>query len=383
MVVTVVVIDSFGLGALPDAAAYGDVGANTIANICRRIPGPKWPELSRLGLGNAAALLGTVLPGCPVAERPTADYGVLGQRSAGKDSTTGHWELAGIVLDQPFAVFPKGPPSFPAKLVQAIETETGVSFIGNVAASGTHIIAELGAEHLRTGCPICYTSVDSVFQIAAHDSVFPRDRLYELCAIARRHCDRYRIARVIARPFTGEVGAFRRTAERRDFSMIPPEPNLLSRLQNAGCTTVGIGKIGDMFADRGLDFNFKDSSNRDCLSRTEEVLIDRGAGTEPTFLFVNLVETDMYFGHRRDVRGYFEAVQEIDAFLPRLTALVAPGDALIITADHGCDPTFPGSDHTREYVPFLSFEPGKVGESLGVGEGHTAIADVVLRRFGL
>jgi phosphopentomutase len=380
--VVVLVIDSFGIGALPDAADYGDLGANTALHLCRSRPGAKWPNLARLGLGNAAELLGFELPGCGAVAEPIADFGVLGQKSAGKDSTTGHWELADIVLDRPFAVFPKGPPSFPEELIGAIQDEAGVRFLGNYAASGTQIIDELGAEHLSSGNPICYTSADSVFQIAAHESIVSLERLYRICEIARSHCDAYQIARVIARPFTGSPGAFQRTAARRDFSMTPPEPNLLSRLQADGCRTVGVGKIGDIFADRHLDRVYKDKSNQECLTRLESVLDDHYP-EDHRFVFVNLVETDMIYGHRRDVDGYFASVSDIDSSLPAILRRLGPEDSLIITADHGCDPTYAGTDHTREYVPLLSYRPGVVGSSLGIAKGHDEVAKTVYSHFSM
>lgn len=382
MTVVVLVIDSFGIGALPDAADYGDLGANTALHLCRSRPGAKWLNLARLGLGNAAELLGFELPGCEAVADPGADFGVLGQKSAGKDSTTGHWELADIVLDRPFAVFPKGPPSFPEELIRAIEEEAGVHFVGNYAASGTEIIDQLGDEHLTSGNPICYTSADSVFQIAAHEAVVSLEQLYRICEIARSHCDTYQIARVIARPFAGPPGAFRRTPARRDFSMTPPEPNLLSRLQADGCQTVGVGKIGDIFADRHLDRIYKDKSNQECLARLVSVLDDLHP-EDRTLVFVNLVETDMIYGHRRDVDGYFASVDAIDSSLPTILRRLGPEDSLIITADHGCDPTYAGTDHTREYVPLLCYRPGETGRSLGIGKGHDEVAKTVYSHFSL
>lgn len=378
----VLVIDSLGIGALPDADTYGDSGANTILHICEHHPGPKWPTLRHMGLGNAAELLGTPLPGCAAVKEPTADFAVLGQKSPGKDSTTGHWELADIVLERPFDVFPKGPPALPPELIAAVEEEGGVRFIGNYAASGTEIIDELGREHVETGNPICYTSADSVFQIAAHEEVLGLDRLYRLCEIARRHSDAFSIARVIARPFVGSPGRFQRTPARRDFSASPPQPNLMSRLRVAGCTCIGVGKIGDMFANRFFDKTYKDKSNEACLDRLVEIL-GEAKRDEKSFVFVNLVETDMIYGHRRDTEGYFSAVAKIDSRLSDVVNQLNRGDCLMVTADHGCDPTHPGTDHTREYVPLLVYRPDRTGVSLGIRDGHDEVASLVYDHFGL
>jgi len=360
----VIVIDSFGIGETADASGYDDVGANTALNICREIPGEKWPSLRRLGLGNASMLLGNTLPGCDAIEQPMASYGVMAEKSPGKDTTTGHWEIAGIQLDRPFTTFPATYPSFPADLVEPFEREIGREILGNKAASGTLIIEELGPEHMKTGRPIVYTSADSVFQIAAHKQVIPLDELYQMCKTARKLCDGYAVARVIARPFDGEPGSFVRTKERKDYSIDLPQPSIMEHLQKHGVRTVGVGKIGNIFAERGLDESYPDKGNNACLERTILLLHSKPAESagRGIFIFVNLVDTDMIFGHRRDVQGYFDAVSEIDAKIPEMLKPLTEADLLIFTADHGCDPTFKGTDHTREHVPLLVYQKGREGK---------------------
>lgn len=374
MRVTVLVIDSFGIGAMPDAERFGDKGANTALHICQHVAGDKWPTLGKLGLGNCAQLLGFALPGCPAVASPLAAFGAMAEKSIGKDTTTGHWEMAGIVLQQPFRTFPAGYPSFPHELIEAFEEKIGRETLGNVAASGTIIIQELGEQHLETASPIVYTSGDSVFQIAAHEEVIPVEELYQLCETARGICDPYRIARVIARPFVGKVGGFARTERRRDFSMPPPSASILEVLRSHGIQTVGIGKIGDIFCERGIDESYHDRGNKACLARTEEVLRKRAADQ---FIFVNLVDTDMIYGHRRDVEGYFNAVSDIDRELERILKLLTPDDILVITADHGCDPTFSGSDHTREYVPILWYQKDQPAINLHIRDQFADLAQSV------
>jgi len=353
---TILVIDSFGIGEAPDAAAYGDVGSNTALHICERIPGEKWPTLKTLGLGNASLLLGNELPGCGAVDRPAASYGVMVERSPGKDTTTGHWELAGIQLSKPFHTFPSGPPSFPSELIEAFERAIGRGTLGDKAASGTVIIEELGAEHVRTGFPIVYTSSDSVFQIAAHEEVIALSELYRMCEIARRLCDPYQVGRVIARPFVGTPAGFTRTSGRRDFSIALPEKSLLDHLNEQG--------IAESHHDKG---------NPACLERTIE-LLRKPSAARGELIFVNLVDTDMVYGHRRDVQGYFDAVSAVDAGVRRMLPLLPNGDLLIVSADHGCDPTFRGSDHTREHVPLLAYRAGRPGRSLGVRQGYFDVA---------
>ncbi|RKX77429.1 MAG: phosphopentomutase [Spirochaetes bacterium] len=385
MRVTVIVIDSFGIGALPDAEKFGDEGANTALHICEQIPGPKWPALRKMGLGNCAKLLGFNLSGCEAVENPSADYGVMAERSPGKDTTTGHWEIAGIVLDKPFRIFPQDYPSFPEELVIAFEQKTGCKMLGNKAASGTVIIEELGNEHIETGYPICYTSADSVFQIAAHEGVIPVDELYRICEAARKLCDRYNVARVIARPFVGKPGGFKRTGARKDFSIALPEKCLMDHLSASGIKTIGVGKIGSLFNEQGLTESYHDSGNPACLERTISLM--SSPSSEPEFLFVNLVDTDMLYGHRRDVGGYFQAVNEIDTALSEMIGLVKKGDLLVITADHGCDPAYRGTDHTREYVPLLVYRGGRCmesgGEATDVKKGSDPESTGAMRNLGI
>ena len=358
-----IVLDSAGCGAAPDATAYGDEGADTLGHILRET-GVALPALFSLGLGRVLGLDGPA---------PRAAHGRMRPRAAGKDSTTGHWEIAGAVLDRPFATFDR----FPDTLVRAIEAEGGTRFLGNVAASGTAIIDELGAEHLRTGWPILYTSADSVLQIAAHEEVVPLDRLYALCEVARRHADAWRIGRVIARPFVGEPGAFRRTAHRHDFSMRPPR-TVLDAVRDAGLPVVGVGKTGDLFAGQGLSESHPTESNADGMARTAAAW----RGMREGLLFTNLVDFDTAYGHRRDVAGYARALAEFDAWLGGLLGDVRPDDLLILTADHGNDPTFRGTDHTREEVPVLAVHQGR-GDALGVRDGFSDVAASLAVFFGV
>ena len=377
----ILVIDSFGIGYLPDAERYGDVGSNTALHICENIPGDKWPVLQSYGLGNAARLLGFDLPGCDAVENPKAMYGVMAEKSPGKDTTTGHWEIAGIELEKPFTTFPPEYPSFPEELVKRFEEKTGSKVIGNKAASGTVIIEELVEEHLSSGSPICYTSSDSVFQIAAHEKVIPLDELYRMCEIAREICDDFQVGRVIARPFVGEPGSLKRTTGRKDFSMPLPGPSIMDHLRKAGIVTAGVGKIGDIFAEQGIDESYHDKGNPACIQRTLDLVAQ--SRKEDMLIFVNLVDTDMIYGHRRDVRGYFEAVSAVDKALLDLERLMKAGDLCIITADHGCDPTFRGTDHTREYVPLLAYPKGSRSSSVGIRGAFSDIAASLADYFGV
>jgi len=330
-----IVLDSVGVGGAPDAAAFGDSGADTLGHILDRQPGLKLPHLDSLGLKTALKAKNAELVGLA---------GRLREESVGKDTTTGHWELAGVLLEQPFQVFDV----FPAELVDAIEAEAGVEFIGNYACSGTEVLLQLGAEHVQTGKPILYTSADSVLQIAAHEEAFGLQKLYAACDIARRHCDAYRIGRVIARPFTGDPGSFVRTSNRHDYSMIPPR-TVLNALQEAGQNVTGIGKISDIYAGSGVTASFPTTSNAHGMETIETVWND----TKDGLVFANLVDFDMLFGHRRDVRGYANCLDEFDRWLGGFIPSIGPEDLLVITADHGNDPTAPGTDHTREEVPVL------------------------------
>jgi len=340
-----IVLDSVGCGHAPDAAAYGDEGANTLGHIFAAQPALALPNLFSLGLWKV--LTGDVFD--PRSQGTRAAWGRMRERSAGKDTTTGHWEIAGAVLDQPFGTFVK----FPDELVRAIAREAGVEFLGNYPQSGTVILDELGAEHVRTGKPILYTSADSVLQIAAHEQVVPVKRLYEICRIARRHCDPHRIGRVIARPFVGEPGAWKRTSGRHDFSMVPP-PTILNALSDAGLTVHGVGKISDIFAASGITASTPTAGNSDGMRAIEELWADFDEG----LVFANLVDFDMLFGHRRNVAGYAQALAECDAWLGTFLPQIDEDDLVILTADHGNDPTWRGTDHTREEVPLLVLHRG-------------------------
>lgn len=376
----IIVIDSFGIGYLPDAEKYGDEGANTALHICQTVGGAQWAALKRMGLGNASMLLGNELPGCEAVPVPAADFGVMREKSPGKDTTTGHWEIAGLELTKPFTVFSPEYPSFPEKLTDDFSKAAGRGILGNIAASGTVIIEELGEEHMKTGKPIVYTSGDSVFQIAAHEDVIPVEELYKMCSIARDLCDDYQVGRVIARPFVGTPGNFTRTGGRRDFSIAYDGVSLFDFLKERGVNTVGVGKIGDIFGERGIQDSYHDKGNPACIVRTEALLKEKTDKKE--FIFVNYVDTDMNYGHRRDPEGYHDAVKAVDEHLLRVMEILGDDDLLIVTADHGCDPTFKGTDHTREHVPLLSFTKGGGGKSLGIREQFSDVAASIAGFFG-
>lgn len=361
------VLDSVGCGHAPDALAYGDEGADTLGHIFAASPSLALPALDSLGLGRIMHADSTIGPA------PRASWGRMREQSAGKDTTTGHWEIAGAVLREPFGTFEK----FPHELIAPIEAEAGVEFIGNYPQSGTVILEELGAEHLRTGKPILYTSADPVLQIAAHESVLPLDRLYEVCKIARKHCDAWRIGRVIARPFAGEPGAFRRTSGRHDYSMLPP-PTVLNALAESGRAVEGVGKISDIFAASGITRSTPTASNADGMRAIDE----RWAAIGDGLVFANLVDFDMLFGHRRDVAGYARALVEFDSWLPTFLPQIADGDLVIITADHGNDPTWRGTDHTREEVPLLVLHRGHA-HPLGTRQTFADVAATLADFFHL
>jgi phosphopentomutase len=355
--VVTIVIDSGGVGALADAAEYGDApGANTIGNVARRLGALQLPNFERLGLGMLTEVRGVA----PVRQ-PSARVARLRERSRGKDTITGHWEMVGVVTEVPFPTYPDG---FPSDVVEAFSEIVGKPALGNKTASGTDIIEELGALHIQTGRPILYTSADSVFQIATHEEVVPLARLYEWCERAREMLvPPHAVNRVIARPFVGKPGAFRRTPNRRDYAIEPPA-NLLDELRSSDIEVHAVGKIGDIYCGRGISTSVRVTDNRDAVEKTLDLLekIDHG------LIFTNLNDFDSKYGHRRDVRGYARALEELDAALPGLQARLRPGDEMIFTADHGCDPTAPGSDHTREFVPFLHLGPAG-GSMLGEIEG--------------
>ena len=360
----VIVLDAVGAGDLPDADAFGTAGSNTLAHVAEAAGGLEVPNLQSLGLGNILPL-----EGCPPRPGAPSVWGRLAERSAGMDTTTGHWEMMGIVLEQPFPTFPDG---FPGDVIDAFSEATGRGVLGNVAASGTEIIQELGDEHRRTGSWIVYTSADSVFQIAAHEEVVPVDELYAACRIAREQLQgENAVGRVIARPFEGESGDYRRTPRRHDFSLDPPSPNYLDRLRESGVGTHGVGKIGDIFAGRGLDSSTPTESNVQGVARTIERL--RGL-PDRSFVFVNLVETDMVWGHRNDPHGFADCLAEFDEDLPRLLSALQHGDLLILTSDHGCDPTTPSTDHSREHGLLLAHIVGL--PSMGRRHDGESFADV-------
>jgi phosphopentomutase len=369
--VILIVLDSCGCGAAPDAKSYGDDGSNTLGNMSVKLGGLTLPHLQGLGLGHLTTILGV-----PPVAAPRAAFGKMKEASAGKDTTTGHWEMAGLQVDTAFPTFPHG---FPDALMKRFEETIGRGTLGNKPASGTEIIEELGPEHMKTGKPIVYTSADSVFQIAAHEEVIPVAELMRISEAARKLCDELPVARVIARPFVGEPGKFKRTYNRRDFSMPPPTATVLDSIADAKLPVVGVGKIWDIFAGRGVTENIHSEGNADGCVRTLEAMekLERG------LIFTNLVDFDMLYGHRRDPAGYYRALQDFDAFLPRLQAKLGPRDLVIITADHGNDPTYRGTDHTREYVPLIAMSARAAGHDLGVRNGFYDIAQTMADGFGL
>lgn len=348
----VIVLDSVGIGELPDAADYGDAGSNTLANTARAMGGLNLPNLANMGLGNIAPIMGV-----DPAAFPSACFGKMAEISAGKDTITGHWEMMGVITEHPFPTYPNG---FPPEVISAFEAETGRKTLGNKVASGTEIIKELGEEHVRTGYPIVYTSADSVFQIACHEDVVPVEELYEMCRKARELLTApHNVQRVIARPFTGDIGSFRRTERRRDFSLEPPGETLLDLLVKNGGEVIAIGKIEDIFAGRGISKANHTGNNTDSIAATISA-IKSGEGA---LVFTNLVDFDMVYGHRNDPVGYARALEAFDAHLPEILDSLKDDDLLIITADHGCDPTTPSTDHSREYIPILVYSQ-KLAESI-------------------
>jgi phosphopentomutase len=349
----IIVLDGVGIGAAPDAAAYGDTGSNTLGNVARAEGGLRVPNLERAGLGCIAPLLGV-----REVSTPSAAYGMLIPASAGKDSTTGHWEIAGVHLPRPFPTYPNG---FPAEVLGQFTRRTGRSVIGNVAGSGTAILASFGEEHQRTGAVIVYTSADSVFQIAAHEETVPLDELYRLCEAARQLLVApHDVSRVIARPFVGRPGAYVRTANRRDFSIAPPAETLLDALARDGIGRAGVGKVDDLFAGRSITATHT-HDNPEGIRLIREWLEGKSDG----FLFANLVDFDQQFGHRNDVPGFHGALRQFDDALPALLSALREDDLLFVTADHGNDPTTPSTDHARECVPLLAFGPRVRGRPVG------------------
>ena len=368
-----IVLDSVGIGPLPDAADYGDVGRNTLGHIARSRP-LRLPNLVMLGLGNIAPL-----DHLPAVAQPMASYGRGATRSPGKDTTTGHWEMAGIWLDQAFPVYPHG---FPRELIASFEAAIGRLTLGNKPASGTEILKELGAEHVRTGCPIVYTSGDSVFQIAAHEEVIPIAELYRICEIARKMLDGpHRVGRVIARPFVGEAENWRRTERRHDYAVEPPRPMLLDVLGERRVPVFGVGKIHDIYNGRGVESYVTTKNNLDGIAKLRAALASRPRG----LIFANLVDFDMLYGHRKDVEGFARSLEEFDRELGPFVEALRQGDLLLLTADHGCDPCpcSPSTDHSREYVPILAYPAGAPhGADLGVRATLADMGQTVAASFG-
>lgn len=371
--VIIIVLDGVGVGELPDANQYNDQGSNSLGNLAEKMNGLSLPNLETLGLGNIINLRGVK----PQLNLKGA-FGKMAEKSPGKDSTTGHWEIAGVILNQCFPVYPKG---FPQELIEKFERTIGRKTIGNIAASGTEIIQKLGEEHMRTGYPIVYTSADSVCQIAAHEEVIPIPELYAICEIARKllqgkHC----VGRVIARPFLGKPGSFYRTKNRKDFSLEPPIPTLLDSAKAQGYQVIGIGKIDELFANRGITQSFHSVNNKECIDLTLQALKNYPAG----LIFTNLIQFDMDWGHRNDCFGYYQGLKEFDACLPEIISRLNDNDLLAITSDHGNDPTTPSTDHSREYVPLLLYSKSmKSGVNLGVRETFADLGQTVAEYLNL
>ena len=370
--VILIVLDSVGIGYLPDAHLYGDEGSNTLGHIVEKYPALHIPNMISLGLGNIDP--NNLLP---KVENPLAAYGKAMEQSAGKDTTTGHWEIAGSILEKPFPTFPDG---FPTSFMADFEAAIGSKTIGNYSASGTTIIEELGDEHVRTGFPIVYTSADSVFQIAMHEAVIPIEKQYEICQIARDMLTGdYEVGRVIARPFVGTSGQYTRTSRRKDFATMPPD-NVLDAINNQGKEVLGIGKIYDIFAGKGITRSIKTANNQEGIEATISAI----ENDEASLIFTNLVDFDMHFGHRRDVVGYAQCLEEFDAKLPEIMSKMKEDDILIITADHGNDPTWTGTDHTREYIPILIYGQNvPKAYNFGVRNSFVDIAATVADALGM
>ena len=371
--VILLVMDSVGVGDLPDAEKYGDTGSNTLGNIAKKLNGLNLPNLQSLGLGNIIDILG-------VAKNTNSlgSYGKMAEVSPGKDTTTGHWELAGVILDKPFPTYPKG---FTEELIKEFETKIGKKTIGNIVASGTEIITKLGQKHMDTGFPIVYTSADSVFQIAAHEEVIPLEELYKICEIARELLKgEHEVGRVIARPFIGANGNFTRTSNRHDFAIDTPTPTILQLLVENNVEVMAVGKIKDIFNGKGISVHKKTKTNDEGIQQTIELLMEFKKG----LIFANLVDFDMLFGHRNDVEGYGQALERLDVKLKDILDLLGKKDLLIITADHGCDPTTESTDHSREYVPLIVYSLGaKKGVNLGTRASFSDVAATIAANYDL
>ena len=382
----ILLLDSFGIGATPDAQAFGDAGANTLGHIARwaDMQGTPLalPNLERLGLGAAARLACGQWPaGFALREGFAGAYGAARERSTGKDTQSGHWEIAGLPVEFDWGYFPPAAPSFPPALTDALQAQTGVAgFLGNCHASGTEIINRLGDEHCASGKPIIYTSADSVFQIAAHEQHFGLERLYRVCETAFELVRPYNIGRVIARPFVGDAGNYRRTANRHDYAVAPPGATLLDHVIGAGGEVIALGKISDIFAGRGVSRVVKGADNMALFDALLGATDEAGDGS---LTLVNFVDFDQLFGHRRDVSGYARALREFDLRLPEFMAKLRPGDLAVITADHGCDPTWPGSDHTREHIPMLFFGPGVRSCALDISTSFSDIGQTLAHHLSI
>lgn len=376
-----IVLDSVGIGAAPDANEYGDAGSATLQHLARAAGGVELPTLRSLGLGNIPGILpdGGRIAGVDPVNSPRAGWGAMREVSQGKDTITGHWEIAGIELQPGFHIFPPDYPSFPSELVEDFERRSGRPLIGNRAASGTEIMNELGEESMRKGAFICYTSADSVFQIEANIDLIPLDELYHACEIARELCDPLRIGRVIARPFRGEAGSFERTEDRRDYAFLPDHPTVLERLEDAGHKVYAVGKIEDIYSRRGITESVHSGNMRAARKQVEKFTDEVTEG----LIIANFIDFDMNFGHRRDPDGYATALEECDRWLADYLPRLNDDDLLILTADHGNDPTFKGSDHTREYVPLLAYSPTLSRGELGVRNGFYDIAQSLASFFGI
>ncbi|KTC98786.1 phosphopentomutase [Legionella geestiana] len=392
--VCVLLMDSLGIGASLDASKYGDSGANTLGHIYEacatghadippvRQGSLRIPNLARRGLLHAlVASSGMEVTELPNLALPEALFGYAVEQSLGKDTPSGHWELAGVPVRFEWGYFPNTAPCFPKELIDALIRDAHIpGVLGDIHASGTAIIEALGEEHMKSGKPIVYTSADSVFQIAAHEETFGLERLYAVCEIARRLVDPLKIGRVIARPFTGHAGAFVRTGNRRDYAVPPPAPTLLDTLKAHGREVIGIGKVGDIYAHQGLTQTIKADGNMALFDATLSALETAPPGS---LVFTNFVDFDSSYGHRRDVPGYAAALEAFDHRLPELDALLKPGDAVLISADHGCDPTFPGSDHTREHVPVLFYGPGLSPRFVGRRDSFADMGQTLAEYLGL
>ncbi|MDN9008774.1 phosphopentomutase [Brevibacillus laterosporus] len=370
--VFLIVLDSVGIGELPDAKKFNDEGSHTLGHIAQKVEGFALPHLAELGLGTIAPLQNV-----PAVAAPRAHYGKMKEISMGKDTTTGHWEIMGLHVSTPFNTYPDG---FPQELIEEFEQRIGRKVLGNKVASGTEILDELGEEHMKTGAVIVYTSADSVFQVAAHEEIVPLEELYKICEIARELTlrDEYAVTRVIARPFLGKPGAFERTSNRHDYSVKPFDKTVMNNLVDAGLTSIAIGKISDIYAGEGVSKEVRSKDNMDGVDKLLQSMQESFTGLS----FVNLVDFDAKYGHRRDPEGYGKALMEFDARVPELLAALKENDLLIITADHGNDPTHHGTDHTREYVPILAYYKNlETGKNLGVRETFADLGATIAENF--